>query len=97
MKQTPMCHEAKRRATHGQKDCAVLAGMTREYWRASQVLRSRAIDRPCDRTTAQRFLANLARCDEYDRLRCASGGALVSLGLTPSRWLAPAPGTRPVA
>ncbi len=97
MKQTPMRHEAKRRAAHGQKACAVLAGLTREYWRASQVLRSRAIDCPCDRTTALRFLFNLARCDEYDRLRCAAGGALVSLGLSGSRRLAPAPGTRPVA
>ncbi len=94
MKQTPMRHEAKRRATHGQKDCSVLAGMTREYWRASQVLRSRAIDRPCDRTTALRFLVNLVRCDEYDRLRCAADGTLVSLGLS---GLAPASGTKPVA
>ena len=97
MKQTPMPHEAKRRAVHGQRDGAVLAGMTREYWRASQVLRSLAIDRPCDRTTAQRFLVNLALCDEYDRLRCAAGGALVSLGLSGFARLAPAPGTRPVA
>ena len=65
MKQTLMRHEAKRNATHGQKDCAVLAGMTREYWRASRVLRSRAIDRACDRTTAQRFLVTPAADRKY--------------------------------
>ncbi len=97
MKQTPMPHEAKRREIHGPRDGAVLAGMTREYWRASQVLRSRAIDRPCDRTTALRFLINLARCDKYNRLRCVAGGTLVSLGLSGFARLAPAPGARPVA
>ncbi len=60
VKQTPMCHEAKRRATYGQDDGTVLSDMTREYWRASRVLRSRAIDRPCDRTPAQRFLVTPA-------------------------------------
>ena len=83
MKQTPMRHEAMRHAAHGQKDYSVLPGMTREYWRASRVLRSRAIDRSCGRETAQRFLTNLALCSEYDRLRCAAAGNLVSLGLTP--------------
>ncbi len=97
MKQTLMRHEEMRHATHGQKDCAVLAGMTREYWRASQVLRSLAIDRSCDRTTALRLLINLARCDDYDRLRCVAGGTLVSLGLSGFARLAPAPGARPVA
>ena len=80
MKQTPMPHEAERRAFVAQ---ALRAIMTREYWRASQVLRSLAIDRSCDRETAQRFLTNLALCSEYDRLRCAAAGNLVSLGLTP--------------
>ena len=63
MKQTPMCHDAKRCATYGQDDGTVLSGMTREYWRASRVLRSRAIDRPCDRTTALRFLVTPAYSD----------------------------------
>ena len=97
MKQTPMPHEAKRRETHGQEDGAVLASMTREYWRAAQVLRSLAIDRPCDRTTALRFLINLAGCDEFDRLRWVAGGTLASLGLSGVEQLAPAPGARPVA
>lgn len=97
MKRNPIPHEAKRRETLGREDGAVLPGMTREYWRASQVLRSRAIDRPCDRTTALRFLINLARCDEYNRLRCVAGGTLVSLGLSDFARLAPAPGARPVA
>ena len=97
MKQTPMPHDAKCRAVHQRGDGAVLAGMTREYWRASQVLRSLAIDRPCDRKTALRFLINLARCDKYNRLRCVAGGTLVRLGLSGFARLAPAPGTRPVA
>ena len=97
VKLTPMPHEAKCRTAHGRGDGAVLAGMTREYWRASQVLRSLAIDRPCDRTTALRFLINLAQCDDYDRLRCVAGGTLVSLGLSGFARLAPAPGVRPVA
>ena len=97
MKQTPMRLEAKRRAAHGRDDGAVRAGLTREYWRASQVLRSLAIDRPCDRTTALRFLINLARCDEYDRLHCVASGTLVSLGLSGFARLAPAPGARPLA
>lgn len=97
MKQIPKRYEAIRREAHGQEVGAVLAGMTREYWRASLVLRSYAIDRPCDQATALRFLVNLALCGKYGRLRCIAAGTLVSLGLTPTQLLASAPGARPAA
>ena len=97
MKHNSKRHEAKHRAIHGQEVGTVLASMTREYWHAIRVLRSRAIDRPCDRTTALRFLITLARCEEYDRLRCAAGGALVSLGLSGSSRLTPVSGAGPTA
>ena len=97
MKHIPVRHEAARPRPRGQVATAVLAGMTREYWRASQVLRGRAIDRPCDRATALRFLANLARCCNYDRLRCAADGTLVSLGFVGVERLVRSQDTKPVA
>lgn len=97
MKHNSNRHEAKYRAVHGQEDETALFGMTREYWRASRVLRSLATERPCDKATAFRFLITLVRCEEYDRLRCAAAAALVSLGLSGSSRMTPVSGAGPAA
>ncbi len=80
--------DASQQPDLGQTVITPLSCLTHEYWHASQVLRGRAIDRPCDRATALRFLTNLAHCCNYDRLRCAAAGALASLGLTGVEHLA---------
>lgn len=64
-----------------QPSTSQLAAMTREYWRALQVLRRQDVSDPCHRTIAIRYLSALARRREYGRLRHAAAGAVVNLQL----------------
>ena len=58
-----------------------LAVLTNEFWRALQVPRARHADRNFEFSSALHTLVELLSCQDHDRLRCAAGGALVSLGL----------------
>ena len=56
----------------------VLEEMTCHYWAASMAMHGVPLPHPMTRASARLTLAGLARC-RHGRLRCAAGGALVSI------------------